>query len=371
MPHEKQAFNRAQEVITKLPLAILVEDENRHISVANQYFCALFQVPATPAQLTGMNCEGLAEQAKSSFKDPASFVAFIDEAISTKAPMLDVELELSNGRYVSASYEPYFKEQEFAGHIWIYKDITSKKLAENELLITIQKERRLNEMQARFMSMVSHEIRTPMAGILSSVELLEMLTGNLDQADIQTKLNKHFDRIKSQINRVTELSNDVLMLGKLEARKIKYQPEEVNVLGLVKDIIEQNFSQTIIHRKINIEVEGLQRESMLDIGLFKHIVINLLGNALKYSSKRPDPILKITYQGQQIQLEIIDFGIGIPQQEQKEIFTAFSRGSNAHNIEGTGLGLALVKHFVEMHKGKITFKSSENEGTTFKVTLPG
>ena len=161
------------------------------------------------------------------------------------------------------------------------------------------------------------------------------------------------------------------MLGKLEAGKIKYQPEEVNVLSLVKEIIEQNFSQAIINRKISIEVDGIQRESMLDIGLFKHIVINLLGNALKYSQNRPDPILKIMYQGQQIQLEIVDFGIGIPQQEQKEIFSAFTRASNVQNIEGTGLGLALVKHFVEMHKGKITFKSSENEGSTFKVTLPG
>jgi signal transduction histidine kinase len=371
MSSGNQPFNRAQEVITKLPLAVLVEDENRNISVANKYFCTLFQLPLTPEQLKGMNCEGLADQAKSSFKDPDSFVAFIEEAISTRAPILDEELQLSNGRYVSASYEPYFKEKEFAGHIWIYQDITSRKLAENELLITIQKERQLNEMQARFVGMVSHEIRTPMAGILSSVELLEMLADNIQQTEFRAKFTKHFDRIKSQIQRVTELTNDVLTLGKLEARKIDYHPEEVNVLSLVKEIIEQNFSPALIKRKIKIEADGVQRTSKLDIGLFKHIVINLLGNALKYSANRPDPILKITYQGQHIQIEITDFGIGIPQQEQKEIFLAFSRASNAHNIEGTGLGLALVKHFVEMHKGRITFKSSENQGSTFKVTFPG
>ena len=372
MPTGKQVFNRAYEAISKLPLAVLVEDEHRKISITNTYFCTLFQIPLEPQQLVGMDCANLAEEAKSAFKDPGGFTRFIDEAIRLVKPIEDVELQLINGRYVSVSYQPYFKEEEeFAGHIWIYKDITSKKLAENELLNTLQKERQLNEMQARFMSMVSHEIRTPMAGIFSSVELLEMLSKDDKLAEFQPKFQKHFDRIKSQIQRITELTNDALFLGKLEAGKIKYQPEEVNVLGLIKSIIDQNFSPAITQRRVNIEVEGLQRESKLDPALFKHIITNLIGNALKYSPNRPDPLVKIVFQRDHIQLEVIDFGIGIPQKEQREVFGAFSRASNANNIEGTGLGLALVKHFVEMHKGKITFKSTENEGSTFKVTLPG
>lgn len=496
MTEETNVFNRAQEVLFKLPLAVLAENEHRQISFANQYFCDLFAIPASPEQLTGMDCGGLAEQSKAYFKEPNLFLDYVNQAISIHEPIHDVELELVDGRYLSATYVPYFKEKVFAGHIWTYKEIslrkaaesdlrkseqryktvvdhlqeiifridqsgkiiflnpawekitgypvqdamgkkivqfadeqykqiieesisnlfsgakseerglikiinkhqedvylqvygstiiledgqagiwgtltniTEKKKAEIELLKSIEKERELFDLKSRFVNMVSHEIRTPMAGILSSVELLELINAG-DPSQVVPKSQKHYARIKSQIKRVTDLMNDVLQLGKIEAGKVVFNPEMSDVFQAVNELIDDNFHPDEIDRKINVEIIGIQRLCKVDIDLFKHIISNLLSNALKYSANKSSPTIKLIYKEKALEIEVIDYGIGIPAKEQKNLFSAFNRASNTHNIEGTGLGLVVIKHFVDIHKGKISFKSTENIGSTFKLNLPG
>lgn len=496
MTEQINEFNRAQEVLFKLPLAVLAENEHRQISFANQYFCDLFAIPASPEQLTGMDCGGLAEQSKAYFKEPNLFLDYVNQAISVHNPIHDVELELIDGRHLSATYVPYFKENIFAGHIWTYKEITlrkaaeaelrkseqryktvvnhlqeiifrldssgkitflnpawekitghtvkdtigkkivqfadkqykqiieesisnlfsgakseerglikiinkeledvylqvygstiiledgqtgiwgtltnvtEKKNAEIELLKSIEKERELFELKSRFVNMVSHEIRTPMAGILSSVELLELIS-NGDPVHVKPKSQKHFDRIKSQIKRITELMNDVLQLGKIEAGKVVFNPKMNNVLQVTNELIDDNFHPDEIGRKIDVEITGLQRLCKVDVDLFKHIISNLLSNAIKYSANKPDPCIKLIFKEMCLEVEVTDYGIGIPAKEQKTLFSAFNRASNTHNIEGTGLGLVVIKHFVDIHEGKISFKSTENVGSTFKVSLPG
>lgn len=489
-------FNRAKEVLFKLPLAVLAEDENRKISFANQYFCDLFAIDVEPEMLSGMDCGGLAEQSKGYFKNPDTFVNYVNQAISVHEPIHDVELELIDGRYLSATYVPYFQDKTFAGHIWTYKEITKRKEAEEELRLSelkyktvvnhlqevvfridaqgiihflnpaweiitghkinqslgkkitdfadqaystdieqsikdlfsgkktsdatllkiinknkipvylevyastmvleegqkviwgtltnvtekkkaefellkgIQKERELFDLKSRFVNMVSHEIRTPMAGILSSVELLELINQG-DPAEAVNKSKKHYHRIKSQIKRVTDLMNDVLLLGKFDAGKVTFHPQMVNLVSLIKELIDQNFNPQSSGRKINILTEGTKRACQVDPELFKHMVANLLSNALKYSVGQADPEIKIIFGEKNLVLEVSDHGIGIPEKDKKNLFAAFIRASNTRNIEGTGLGLVIIKHFVDIHQGNITFESSENKGSTFTITLPG
>ncbi len=496
MTEEKEAFNRAQEVLFKLPLAVLAENEHRQISFANQYFCDMFGINIDPHQLTGMDCANMADQSKAHFKNPEAFLSYVQQAISVHQVIHDTELELIDGRFLSASYMPYFKKDIFAGHIWTYKEITErksaeedlrlselryktvvnglqeiifridfngfieflnptwekitgftvsqalgksfaeftdpadvdkirqdifdlsskkksevftvlklltknkgivyveayasildlgdgrtqiwgtltnvteKKKAENELLKSIHNERELHELKSRFVNMVSHEIRTPMAGIFSSVELLELISkGDLNQ--VVNKSQKHFYRIKSQIKRVTELMNDVLQLGKIDAGKVVFHPEMIDVLQIINELIDQNFNPKEIGRKINIEIAGTQRPCKVDADLFKHVISNLISNAIKYSANKPDPTIKLIFNKLNLEVEVIDYGIGIPAKEQKNLFSAFSRASNTRNIEGTGLGLVVIKHFVDIHEGKISFSSTENAGSSFKISLPG
>ncbi len=247
-------------------------------------------------------------------------------------------------------------------------DITERQLAEQELLKTLQKEKELNELKSSFVNMVSHEFRTPMAGILSSVELLEIIDEQLANP-VKSKSAYYYELIKNQVSRMTGLMNNVLMLGKIEAGKIQFTPSEVLLSNLCREIIQQNFAHPSKACRIAVTVSGKERTLQLDSNLIKHILINLLSNALKYSPKDTSSELKLVFGKKNTTIQVIDNGIGIPKGEMKKLFSSFFRASNTGNIEGTGLGLVVVKYFVELHGGTIKVQSRPGEGTIFTVVI--
>lgn len=242
-------------------------------------------------------------------------------------------------------------------------------MAEHELLKTLQKEKELNELKSNFVNMVSHEFRTPMAGILSSVELLEIIDEQLANP-VKSKSAYYYGLIKNQVSRMTGLMNNVLMLGKIEAGKIEFTPSEVVLSILCKEIIQQNFAHPSSACRIAVTVTGKEKTLQLDINLIKHILINLLSNALKYSPKDTSPELKLAFGKKNTTIQVIDSSIGIPKGEMKKLFSSFFRASNTGNVEGTGLGLVVVKYFVELHSGTIKVQSRPGEGSVFKVIIP-
>ncbi len=240
---------------------------------------------------------------------------------------------------------------------------------EEELRKSLEREKELNELKSRFVSMASHEFRTPLTTIASSSELIGLYT----EGQQQEKREKHLRRIKSAVANLTGILGDFLSLSKLEEGKIHMQPVPFNLHELAEEASDDMQSLLKPGQKIGTQFEKLDEEVVLDKKLLKNIFINLLSNAIKYSGEGSTVHFSMRLENGTIKGSIRDEGIGIPESDQKHLFSRFFRAANAVNIQGTGLGLNIVKRYLELLKGDISFKSSEGQGTTFfiKIPLPG
>ncbi len=247
-------------------------------------------------------------------------------------------------------------------------DITERTLAEEAREQALQRALELSELKSNFVSMASHQFRTPLTVIYSNVELLEMGLVR-ESAEIAARLSKSTQRIKDEVDRMTELMNNILTFGRYEAGLMTIRMEPLALDELIEKINTQYFSQESDGRKIQTKVYGERHTIMADSMLLSHALSNLMSNALKYSKGRPAPLIEISYGQEEVQVNIRDYGIGIPEKEQVNAFNSFFRASNASTIVGTGLGLPIVKEFIERHGGRVEFESEENVGSKFCVTL--
>lgn len=244
---------------------------------------------------------------------------------------------------------------------------TNTKLEEKERHLTesLEKEKELNNLKSRFVSMASHEFRTPLTTILSSASLIS----KYNTADQQDKRMRHIDKIKSSVENLTGILNDFLSLSKIEEGKVSLNLGKCDVNQLVNDTLDD--LKPILKRGISIKT-NLVGDLVLnsDKHLLKNILFNLLSNAIKYSLPDSEISLNIEVTEHIMVMDVIDNGIGIPEADQVYLFQRFHRATNVTNIKGTGLGLHIVKRYANMLSGDITFVSTENVGTTFTVTLP-
>lgn len=249
------------------------------------------------------------------------------------------------------------------------RDISAFKEAEQNLKTALDKQRELNELKSNFISMASHEFRTPLTTIRSSIQLLEEY-GKSAPEEQKSKMEKHYARIKEQIERVTRLMNDVLTLGKFDAGKTPFHAVKYNIVRFCEEIVADHFSNMIDGREVTIHVKGKVKPVSFDSSLMTHVLLNLIANAFKYSANRPNPRLEIEFNSDNVKLGIRDFGIGIPPDDINLVFQTFYRAKNAIEVPGTGLGLVITKEFVELHKGRISIESRLNEETLVTVELP-
>lgn len=252
-------------------------------------------------------------------------------------------------------------------------EVQERKSAENalrestlEIQKALEKEKELSELKSRFVSMASHEFRTPLSTILSSISLLSRYT----EGSQQDKRDKHINRIKSSVRNLTGILNDFLSLSKLEEGKIENQPSEFDIGELCPEVIDE--IQGLLKDGQEIVHEGLGSPLFVrwDKRLVKNILFNLLSNAIKYSDERKKIFMRERLEEGFFLIDIVDQGIGIPDADQPYLFTRFFRAANATNIQGTGLGLNIVKRYIDLVGGSITFESQLNEGTIFTVCLP-
>jgi PAS domain S-box-containing protein len=246
------------------------------------------------------------------------------------------------------------------------RDITQRKKAEEIIENTLIQERELNELRTNLVSTISHEFRTPMTTIRTSAELIGMYLEDY-QFDSSVQIEKRVNVIMEEIDRIVDLMNDVLTISKDDLGKTNFKPVILDLNKVCLDVIDTSYSNQKDKRKVQTSFIGETFTIFADKNLIEYALFNLLNNAFKYSEGFGDIILRLFSVDDSLILEIIDFGIGIPEQDQSKLFNTFFRASNTDGFQGTGLGLYIVKTFIEKNSGKVQLESTVGKGT--KVTV--
>lgn len=279
---------------------------------------------------------------------------------------LNFEIEFKN-RYYSVNTAPLFDgDEKVTSALLVYSDISQQKAEEQSIKNALKKEKELNDLKSRFISMASHEFRTPLSAILTSAVLI----GKQNEPGKELKREKYIAQIENNVKNLTVILNDFLSLSKLEEGKVRASLEQFDLIHFSKMIVRETKFRLKQNQNINFYTDLDKLLVQLDPKLLRHVFANLLSNASKYSPENTRIDVEITTNHKTVLIEIKDQGIGIPKEEQKDLFQRFFRAKNATNFEGTGLGLNIVKQYVKLMNGSVGFKSELNVGSTFYIVLP-
>ena len=246
------------------------------------------------------------------------------------------------------------------------EEVSKRKEAEYKIMESLRKERELNELKTKFLSLVSHEFKTPLSGILTSATLV----GKYTETEHQEKREKRLRTIQNKVKYLNNILNDFLSIERLESGKATYKFDVFPLSKVVNEVIYNanmllkdgqriNYPQNIDDILVNFD------EKILELSL-----TNLINNAIKYSPAHTVIDVVVIPQKDSLSIKIIDEGMGIPEKEQKYIFNRYFRAENALLDQGTGIGLNIVKSHLESLDGTITFESEQSKGSTFTITFP-
>ena len=246
------------------------------------------------------------------------------------------------------------------------KEVEERKKAEREILKMLEREKELNELKSRFVSMVSHEFRTPLTVISSAAQIVERYREKLSEDEI----NQYLGRILKTVDLMSTLLENVIFIGRSDVHKVNYNPNPLNLQEFSRSLI-QDMELSLNKKRViifNCNCDGL--EFNVDEKLLHQILLNLLSNALKYSNE-PNPVeFNLKADNDEAIFSIKDYGIGIPEDELENIFEQFFRAKNVGAISGTGLGMSVIMRSLDIMSGKIDIESRINEGSTFSITIP-
>jgi signal transduction histidine kinase len=228
------------------------------------------------------------------------------------------------------------------------------------------KQKELSELKSRFVSMASHEFRTPLSVIVSSSELLEAYGPRWPDA----KKGEHFVRIRQATTSMTRMLDDILTIGRHNAGALRFEPQKLPIAGFCAQVVEAVGAASGQATRIVYNGPAEREQVMADPVLLRHVLENLLSNALKYSPDGEHVELAVVREEDALRLDVSDHGIGISEEDQQHLFETFHRGKNVGEISGTGLGLAIVQGAVELHGGQVTVHSQLGAGTQFTVRIP-
>ncbi len=299
---------------------------------------------------------------------PAKLKVFFKEKLLKvlRGENQNFEVKLDKGSYLINAVGLKNEHNKINQILIVEQNITKQKIAEEQMREALQKEKELNELKSRFVSMASHEFRTPLSTILSSTALAKKYTASEEQH----KRERHYQRIEAAVKNLTEILEDFLSLNKLEENKITPKISTFNLATLINETIEEMKLQAKSGQQIIFKSDTPGELYLTsDAHILKNILYNLVSNAIKYTPENKTIEVKTVKNKQNITISVKDEGIGIPEKEQKNLFQRFFRAENATNIKGTGLGLYITKKYLDLLKGTICFESKENKGTVFTITL--
>lgn len=245
------------------------------------------------------------------------------------------------------------------------RDITESVHLTEDLMEALSNEQEVSSFKSNLYSVASHEFKTPLAVIQANIEMLKVKSSEKFLKIALLSMEEEIDKLNGMIA-------DMLQLKKLAANETPFYPAELNLTQLLEEIIENDIKGVYPKIDVIMKLDKALKPVLLtgDYSLLRYVFGNIISNACKYSDKNTTVTINIKYKTNNWQVEVIDTGIGIPKEDQDTIFTSFFRASNVGNIAGTGVGLSIVKEFINKHHGDISFVSDLKKGTTFKVVLP-
>lgn len=249
------------------------------------------------------------------------------------------------------------------------REITKQREAQESIEKSLTQERKLNELRTNLVSTISHEFRTPMTTIRTSTELMELYIEGLTFKN-SDRLQKHLYTITNEIDRIVELMNTVLTISREDSGKTNFRPIIFDLQQVCLDVIETSYSNQRDGRKVKTTIEKGVFPVLADKNLMEYALFNVLNNAFKYSEGCGNINLNLFISGATIIVQIEDFGIGIPKPDQHKLFNTFFRARNTNGIQGTGLGLYIVKTFTEKNSGSIKLESKLGKGTKITLEFP-
>ncbi|MBU1580360.1 MAG: HAMP domain-containing histidine kinase [Bacteroidetes bacterium] len=357
---------------------MILLDSDKTILAVNEAFIAIFHL--IQQQIIGQQLEMI----KGIHFDTENFEEIFDKNSSNRKKI--VELKNNKGNAYKAEFilldsthskSPYYlgvinkSESENA----LKQELENQKALKGSVKDKLEQESELSEMKSRFLSIASHEFRTPLAGILSSLNLIDRYI-DADQRGWSNfknndKVVNHLNKINESVKNLTGILNTFLTLGNIEKGEIPVKYTRFNLQKTLKSQVSQFQEMSKPGQEINYQHIGKEKMVLLDKNLLRNIINNLLSNAIKFSPENTKIELLSEIDTNTIKLVVQDQGIGIPSRQQNKIFSRFFRAHNALNYEeGTGLGLNIVKKYIDLLKGNISFDSKQNMGTTFYISFP-
>lgn len=279
---------------------------------------------------------------------------------------LSLEVKFRGHTYNVNTTPLYDADKNINKALFVFNNITEHKQVELNILNALRKEQELNELKSRFVSMASHEFRTPLSTILSSATLIEKQNG----IGRESKRIKNVSRIKSNVKNMVNILDDFLSLSRLEDGKLSMTPEKFDIIDFTKLLIDEIKLSKKEGQTIKLKHESKKIRIYQDTKIIRIVINNLISNAIKYSPKNTDISISISSNNNLVNIEVKDQGMGITDEDQEHLFERFFRAKNASHIQGTGLGLYIVKQYTNLMGGKIFVKSKDRKGTTFMVEFP-